>query len=217
MKRVIKNQNGMIEIEAIFVIVVWMNIIFFLMNLGVIVYQQMNVFVAANEAAANAAESYSILKSDPFIHQVTVEDIKNRSPYRYWDSLTYENWIEDKAEWYACFRVKGNEFSEDETGGFDNITTNFKKEKGMRILEVDVSREYSVLILNPMVVFGIDPKYTVSAKGSAVCYDVIHDMNMIAWEKEVEDYVGGMTLLGKTVSNFIKFVGKLVDCFTGKE
>lgn len=215
MGKMLKQQNGMVEIEAIFVIVIWMNIIFFLLNMGVVVYQQMNVVVAANEAAANAAETFSVLQSDPFIAQVTLRDFKKRNPYRYWNTVTYENWIEEKARWYACFRVKGNEFSEDETGTLDGISTNYKKKNGYRVLEVSVTRQYSVFVLNPVEIFGFNPKYSVSAVGSAVCYDAIHDMNMVAFGKEVEDGLLGLSNVGSIWSGVIKIVGKIDSCLRG--
>lgn len=214
MKNFLCKEEGMVQVEAIIVIIIWMNVIFFLMNIGVVMYQQMNVVVAANEAATNTAETYSMLGTDPFISQVTVEDLKDRDPYRYFSGNTIsDNWTEIIADWYACFRVKGNEFGKAENKDFSTITTKVQRKNGMRVLEVTIEREYPIFILNPVEVFGLEPTHTVKAVGSAVCYDVIHDMNMIAWQQEVEDKVNGFTTGGAVFNNFVTFINKIIGFF----
>lgn len=209
MRKKFQKQEGMIEVEAILVIYIWINIIFFLFNMGIVMYQQMNVVVSANEAAANVAETFNMLQSDPFTVRIEKNDFIKRNPYRYWDETKYENWTEIKADWYGAFRVAGNEFTHKDISPTDGVKSTYKQKQGYRILEVEITREYDIFALNPVEAFGLNPKHSVTAIGSAVCYDPIHDMNVVALGKEVEDGLYGLSTTGSIVENAIKLIGKI--------
>lgn len=213
MKRKANSQKGAIQIEAIVVVLIVMFVIFFLMNVGILVYQQINVTVTANQAAADVARTYGTPNSDPFLSYINLDYIKDRSPYRYWNFLNSLNsQVKEKARWYACYRLADSEYKQEKSGGYDNVTAEVENnEMGMRVLKVKVSREYSALILNPVKYFGLDPDYTITAEGTAVCYDVIHEMNMTAWYQELHDKIGGATALGKIWGSFVKIVSKIAE------
>ena len=63
--------------------------------------------------------------------------------------------------------------------------------------------------------FGIDPKYTCSATGTAVCYDPLHQMNLMALADEFASNVtGAFTVtdrLNGTEEKAGQAVGKTLD------
>ena len=58
--------------------------------------------------------------------------------------------------------------------------------------------------------FGIDPKYTCSATGSAVCYDPIHQMNIMSLCDEFAQGVNGMFTVTENLNGLEEKGGKAV-------
>ncbi|MBD5544097.1 MAG: hypothetical protein HDR01_07650 [Lachnospiraceae bacterium] len=216
MKKEFNSQKGEIQIEAIVVVVIVIYVIFFLMNIGILVYQQENVTVTANQAAADVARTYAMPYSDPFLSYISLEYIKDRSPYRYWSFSNSKHNLDkqakEKAKWYACYRLADSEYNQEQSGGYDNVSVEMgENDMGMRVLKVTISRKYSALILNPVKYFGLDPDYTVTAEGTAICYDAIHDMNMTAWYQELHTKGSQLTAAGRAWDSFVKAISKIMN------
>ena len=184
-----ENEEGMIMVEAIYVVVITIVVIFFAINVGVVFHNRMVVTASANEAAASVAEVYKALDKDPFYAYMEASDFKHIDPYRYVNfGNIYKTTTESKAKWYASYLIYNSEFAAQRSMNFDDIVTKLEKNKiGQQVLYVTIKRKYPVFDMNPVAFFGLDPDYEAEATGTAVCYDVIHQMNKTAFIDELQD------------------------------
>ena len=198
-------ESGLVMVEAIYVVVIAIMVIFFAINVGVVYHNRIVVTSVANEAASGVAGVYAGLDKEPFFAYMEAEDFRHIDPYRY---RAYNDAIktatEQKAKWYASYLVYESEFTTDKGMDFSGIdVTCADNEIGLKILTVTVKRKYPVFIMNPVFFFGLDPEYEAEATGTAVCYDVIHQMNSIALADEIENKLGDNVIM--------ESVGKILD------
>lgn len=200
-------EEGMIMVEAIYVVVITIVVIFFAINVGVVFHNRMVVTASANETAASVAEVYKALDKEPFYAYMDAEDFKHIDPYRYLKyGNTYITETEGKAKWYASYLIYNSEFAAQRSMNFDDIVTKCEKNKiGQQVLYVTIKRKYPVFDMNPVAFFGLDPEYEVEATGTAVCYDVIHQMNKTAFIDELQDKIAD-NVIGKTIDNILDTV-----------
>ena len=201
------NEEGMIMVEAIYVVVITIVVIFFTINVGVVFHNRMVVTASANEAAASVAEVYNALDKEPFYAYMDATDFKHINPYRYLKyGKSYIDVTERKAKWYASYLTYNSEFAAQRSKNFDDIVTKCEKNKiGQQVLYVTIKRKYPMFDLNPVAFFGLDPDYEVEATGAAVCYDVIHQMNKPAFIDELQDKVAD-NAVGHTIDNILDTV-----------
>lgn len=187
----VKDEDGMIMVEAIYVVVITIIVIFFAINIGIIYHNRIVVTASANEAASGVARIYSRLDKEPFYGYMDKEDFKTINPYRYLRyGNSYVDVTERKAKWYASYLVYQSEFAVQKDMVFDGVVTDCKKNGiGQQMLSVTITRKYPVFDMNPVVFFGLDPQYEVSATGTAICYDPIYQMNQIAFVDEIQNTV----------------------------
>lgn len=206
----VKDEEGMIMVEAIYVVVITILIIFFAINIGIIYHNRIAVTASANEAASGVARIYSRLDKEPFYAYMDKEDFKKINPYRY---LRYEGAYTDvterKAKWYASYLVYQSEFAVQKDMAFDGVVTSCEKNAiGQQMLSVTVTRKYPVFDMNPVVFFGLDPQYEVSATGTAICYDPIYQMNQTAFVDEIQNTVMDHAI-GETLGHVMNIIAKV--------
>ena len=209
-----RNEEGMIMVEAIYVVVITIVVIFFAVNVGVVFHNRMVVTASANEAASSVAGVYSALDKEPFYAYMNPTDFKHIYPYRYLRyGDTYIDVTERKAKWYASYLIYDAEFDAQRSMNFDDIVTECKKnEIGQQVLYVTIKRKYPMFDMNPMAFFGLDPDYEVEATGTAVCYDVIHQMNKTAFIDELQNKLGD-NAVGQSIDNILDTVDLVRQAF----
>ncbi len=200
-----ENEEGMIMVEAIYVVVITIVVIFFAINVGVVFHNRMVVTAVADEAAASVAEVYKALDKEPFYAYTDADDFQHIDPYRYLNfGGIYKTTTESKAKWYASYLIYNSEFAAQRSKNFeDDVVTKLEKNRiGQQVLHVTIKRKYPVFDMNPVAFFGLDPEYEAEATGTAVCYDVIHQMNKTAFIDELQDKVAD-NAVGHIIGNIL--------------
>jgi len=196
-------EDGMIMVEAVYVVVIAIMVIFFGFNVAVMYHNRIILTAIADEAAASVANTYGVPGKDPFYSYMDEEDYKKWDPYRYltFGADMFNKAVEKKGKWYASYLVWKNEFRAEENMDFSGIKVNCKKNfaSGVMQVTVEITRKYPAFTMNPVVFFGLEPEYTVNTTGTAVCYDVVHQMNTIAYTSELltkaETKIPGLDIL----------------------
>lgn len=209
------SEKGMVMIEAIYVVVIAVLIIFFTMNVGTVYYNRIVLTAIANEAASGVAEIYGSVNKDPFYNYTGYEYFKNKDAYRYFLGKKQEldSMAEKKAKWYAAYLVYENEFSVEENLDFSDISVTCREnDLHMQTVTVTIDRTYPVFIINPASFWGLNPEYEVQASGTAVCYDIMHQMNAISLKNELTDRLDSSSTLVTIMKDVIKTIEKIVKC-----
>lgn len=212
MMEAMEKEDGMVMIEAVYVVVIAIMIIFFTMNAGAIYYNRIVVTATANEAANAAAEVYGCVGKDPFYDYTAPEYFGGRDVYRYLagGKLTLDRTAEQKGKWYASYLISETEFTPENNMDFTGVQVDCGKNQiGAQTVSVTIKREYPVFVVNPAALWGLDFRYEVEATGTAVCYDLIHSMNGMAFVHEIENKLDGMTALMSGIDSILEIVNKL--------
>ncbi|MCM1122682.1 MAG: hypothetical protein NC416_08865 [Eubacterium sp.] len=209
-----RNEEGMIMVEAIYVVVITIVVIFFAVNVGVVFHNRMVVTASANEAASGVARVYSALDKEPFYGYMDTTDFVKIYPYRYLRyGDTYTDVTQRKAKWYASYLIYNAEFAAQKSMNFDDVVTECRtNEIGQRVLYVTIKRKYPMFDMNPMTFFGLNPEYEVEATGTAVCYDVIHQMNKTAFIDELQSIVTD-NAVGESLDNILDIIIRIRRVF----
>lgn len=209
-----EQESGVIMIEAIYVVVIAIMVIFFVINVGVIYHNRIVVAAIADEAASGVAGIYGALDKEPFFAYMEEEDFKHINPYRYISyGSTFKDITEKKATWYASYLVYESDFTTNKTLPMPDTTVTCEcseNEIGLKTLSVTIKKKYPIFIMNPVSFWGLDPEYEVEATGTAVCYDVIHQMNSIAFADEIQDKLVDNTI-GECVTSMVGIITKIMQ------
>lgn len=221
-KRKIEDSSGEVVVEAMILVIIIVYAIFFTINIAGIYYNRITVASIAQEAASGSGAVYNSEAREPFVGYISPGYFQGRNIYRYFGTtepaMNLET--EEKAKWYGSYLLYKNEFatSGNHTKGLsDQVETSCEKnsELGCTVIHVSIEKEYPLFIANPMRFFGIDPKYTCSATGTAVCYDPLHQMNLMALADEFASNVtGAFTItnrLNGTEEKTGQAIGKTLD------
>lgn len=219
-----KRESGEAMIEAVYVVIISMMIIFFVINVAVVYHNRIVVTAIADEAAGSVAEIYGSPRKEPFFNHTAPDYFARRNVYRYvlegavGSFFGHKAMTEEKGKWYASYLLYKNEFStetEKNRKNFDDIQVTCKDEGGwgLATVTVEIERKYPVFILNPMSFFGLDLEYTVRASGSAVCYDPIYQMNSYAFTQELCEKADGLTPVTEILQDCLQIVEKLAKLF----
>lgn len=206
-------ESGMIMIEAVYVVVIAIMIIFFSVNVAAIYHNRIVVTAVANEAASGIAEIYGCTGKEPF-YAYTGPDHFTSNVYRYLsDGLTtLRGTGEKKGKWYAAYLLSKTEFNTDKKEDFSNIEVACgKNDLGIETVTVTINRSYKVFIANPASFFGFDPEYEVFAVGRAVCYDPVHQINVMSLKHEIMNAVDSSTPILREVDRVLELIKKIVD------
>lgn len=188
-----KKENGELTIEATIVMVVTMVVVFFIINMGFVVYHKQMVTAVATRTASDMSYIYGDRYKEPFFGYMIEDYFADTSPFRYMgitNNLKIKN--EQKARWYACYFLSIYEMADSKkqytkVGESYNLVDKSDRFSGVqasvgtnslnqREITISIDMQYPVLALNPLVLFEFDPKYEVSATATATCIDPMHDM-----------------------------------------
>lgn len=214
-----KQEEGMVMVEAIYVVVIAIMMIFFLMNVGFVYYNRMVATAVADEAAASIANNYGYTGREPFYSYVGPQSIRGRDPYRHMGLIKQVRLSKSaagKGKWYASYLLSELEWTSEKRSGFDDVAVECKtNEMGWNTVTVKINTSYPAFVLNPMTFFGINPRYDVQATGTAVCYDPIHQLNATAFVYEMEKKLMSATKTAKGLTSFIDIFYTIADIITG--
>lgn len=214
-------EDGMIMVEAIYVVVIAIMIIFFGFNVAVVYHNKIVLTAVADEAATSVANIYGVPGKEPFYAYMDEVDYKKWDPYRYlrFGKWTFDDVVKDKCRWYASYLVWKNEFRAEKDMDFSGVTVTCGLDfvSGVTQVEVNITRKYPAFTMNPVVFWGLDPEYTIETTGTAVCYDVIHQMNTIAFRSEMLEKLEGLTPLTSKVKGIIESAFDFWDTVTDSD
>ena len=210
-----KEEKGIVMIEAIYVIVIAVMIIFFTVNVGVFYHNKLVLTSVANEAANGIAEVYGCIGKEPFYAYTSPGYFGGRNIYRYLITKgQLKETAEKKGKWYASYLTNELEFSAQENLDFSDIEVQCtESDFGVQEVKVTVTRKYPVFVLNPASFFDTDLEYEITAEGNAVCYDMIHQMNSMSLVKELQDKADSKLLLTSSIDTILEMVYKLYGMF----
>lgn len=210
------DDSGEVVVEAMILVIIIICAIFFTINIASVYYNRIIVASVAQEAASGASIVYGSEGREPFVGYVPTDYFKNRNIYRHLLSNKLEDVTAEKARWYGSYLLNINEFATaHDTGISDYIETRCEKNErlGCMMVYVSVDKEYPLFIANPMSIFGIDPKYVCSATASAVCYDPIHQINLMALFDEFAGGVNGASKVTDAADKILSIISKIMGSF----
>lgn len=180
-KEISKNESGSTAVEASIVVPIVIMIIFVMMYMGFIMYQQTALTVIANETASSIGQIYSTNSKDTFIGFASPQDLSDTDYYRSLKNAlnnfvtvhgSLESEAEKKSNWYAQYRITSSRLYK-EAGDMD-INTTFEKTPGMTLQKTAVVTVKATYDLPFIRFFGIvDSTVEVSAVGRAQCFDIL--------------------------------------------
>lgn len=209
------SEEGMVMIEATYTLVIAIMVIFFTINVGVLYHNRIVITSIANESAANIAGIYGRRSCDPFYSYIDAKAIESWNPYRYMamgeGAYSIKNYAVKKTKWYASYLLSTQEFTKEKEDDFSEIeVSSIKNGLGQDTIYVVIDKEYEVFILNPAAFFGFSPTYRARAEGIAVCYDMIRQMNDVAfWKEKISSWEGAAPLL-KEIMGLIQKINTFV-------
>lgn len=210
-----KDEKGMVMVEAVYVVVIAVLIILFTFNVGVIYHNKLVLTSIANEAANGIAEVYGCIGKEPFYAYTSPGYFGGRNIYRYLITKgQLKETAEKKGKWYASYLTNELEFSAQENLDFSDIKVECtESDFGVQEIKVSVTRKYPVFIVNPASFFDIDLEYEITAEGTAVCYDIIHQMNSMSLVKELQNKADSKFLITSSIDTILEMVYKLYGMF----
>lgn len=198
-----KEESGSTVVEASMVVPIVLMIIFVMMYLGFIMYQETALTVVANEAAASIGQVYSTNSKDPFIGFTTPTELSDTYYYRSLrnalNSLTQIHGALDseaakKADWYSQYRIVSNRLYKE--NGDIKVSTSFESTPGMMFQKTAVVTIEATYDLPFIRFFGIaDSTVAVKAVGRAQCFDIL-------------DYASMMSLASNVISDTLDVVAE---------
>lgn len=209
------SEKGEVTIEAVIVVVFCMFTIMILMDFGFMAYNKFNVTKTASEAAADVANVYAHQEAEPFLGYVDLSDFYQHDLYRHFkislfgqEETKLDRSFQEKARWYACYRIQKNEFISS-SSSYDDVKAELvdRGELGRLQIKVTITRKYEVMSASIFRLFGLETEYTCEGTGYAECVDMIDYINSLNMKKELIE-----TYLEKLNKEFQKIV-TLVENF----
>lgn len=207
--------EGVIVIEAIYIVVITIFVIMFVFDFGVLFHNRMVTAAAADEAAAAAGATYNSAARDPFTGYVPPEFFTNRKIFRYRDD-NLQNQARRKAQWYGSYLIYSDELSTEHKTDFASTVKaecSYDMNLGCQVVSVNMEREYKTFFINPLQIFGIEPTYTCKATGTAVCYDPIYQLNLMQMVDQMSSDAEGMSKIGKAAGEIKSLLENICDLF----
>lgn len=210
--RRMKEENGMVMIEAVYVVIIAIVMIFFLLNVGFVYYNRMVVTAIADEAAVSIANNYGYTWKEPFYSYMGENAFRGIDPYRHMNETKLKKSVEAKGRWYTSYLLSDLEWSKEERTDFDDVTVAYgDNEMGMKTVTVTIEKNYPVFSFAPSVFWKLERDYEVEATGVAVCYDPVYRMNTTAFVSEMEKKIVSGTATGKIVNSLCSIVDSIIE------
>lgn len=212
----VKRNDGeiMIEMTLIFVVVIYC--IFFLLDLGMLTYHQEMLTATANEAAASVARTYHAkAEKDPFYAIMKPEGFKAVRPYRHFGEETIQKRVEKQGKTLGQYLLTKRVFPKIGTITEDNVMVECNRNAlGMTYIEITLKCDYEPLLNLSGMLGGEDmEKRMITAKGTAICYDLIDELNEDALEYEL--YLKAAEIFnGTKTAEILDHVGNIISNIT---
>lgn len=208
-----ESESGEIVIEATFIVTICLFTIFAMISMGMYLYQQAVVRIAAQKTAADMAMVYPHLDKEPYYGYTNY--------YDFMDDYVYRNTIRasrtaktntNKAKWYGYGLLSRMSLAEDEyRKAHVDVTI---KSSGVieRYVVVRISQDYTLPLAGSVFgLLGAPESLPISAGASAKVFDMTDFMSSYNFAIGVEDglttAVSGKMLPAAT--QWLKFVKKL--------
>lgn len=211
-----RQSSGEVIIEAAIIMPLCLALLFVMIVIGQVLYRQMMVTVAANEAAYNVAMVYRDLNRDPMMGYTSTNEVALQKPYRYffWNKSRYEGTNRAKAEWYATSIIVGSSLYSGEAMPDVNVRIDEGSLFNLRRrIVVDISEDYRLPAGGFLQVFGVDSTIQITASASADCVDMIDYMNSVSYFRELEEMLEEDTVL----SDAIQMIKDWAEVISGED
>ena len=204
----VNSTRGAIMLESLIVYPVILFLLFFILAIFSVLYQQWNIQVIANETATRMAHTYRLDQADESSGYVTVDELVAVGPYRYMGNLVtkkMEKSIQERVSTYAQWRLAKTTYTK--SIGEPVVSAKVISDSlGRRHLEVTITGTYSVPFGEALSYFGFNGTITYETKAYAECIDIIDYVNFV-------DYVDAQTNLKKFGSKTIALIDALWSLF----
>lgn len=218
-----KEQSGMVMIEAIYVLLIAIMVVFLTANFAVLYHNRLVLTSVANETANAVAEIYGSVSKEPKYAYAGPGYFYGRDVYRHYSyrQKALELGAEKKAKWYGSYLLYESEFADREhdangaiTDSFDDLNVTCEKnELGLWEVKVSIEKSYPVFLNFPSQFFGMNLEYAVKAEGKAICYDIIYQMNSMALVKELQNKFDSSLKLFDGIDKILETINTLMNLF----
>lgn len=221
----LKKENGDFVIESTIVLTIVMIFIFFLLMLGFYLFQQMCVYVVANDTATSIAAIYSYESKDPVEGLVSQEDYSKTNIYRHVVSgamsvlgVDSQKENKNKGKWNAYYSLRNYQYiapiNDPEVDLIFKTISPFKTQ-----VTVNIKAEYSMPIagmLNRVLGNSDSENMTFSATGSAICIDLYEYFSRIDFYCKISEIVTDSSSVEEMNGNITKIktsLDKVMELF----
>lgn len=206
MKQMKRDEQGEIMLESMLALLVTLFVLFFLISLGFLYYQQWMVQTAAEDAANKIAETYSCTATDPIIGYTDVRRICDRKLYRYMaNKESIKNKNKKMARQFAVYRLKKGSLARQKAE--PDIKVEVKDDNlARRHITVEITCRYEIFLGDFLEIFQIKKTRMFKGYGQAECLDLIDYVN-------TTDYFEQMASLKWTGSKIVEMINSVIKLF----
>ena len=214
MKRVWKNQNGMIMIESLIVFIFTVFLLMMVIGMLTMLYQRWNIQSVATDAATKLAQTYqyseTLSQAKMTSGQISASDALLLRPYRYiFHRASFEDDARQRAVIYAEERLDNLMFYI--VGSDSSVTASIESDfLARRHVEVRISSKFTVPFQSVLDGFGLGNGFEYSVTGYADCIDMLDYLTTVDFVDHVTD--PNYWFKSKTV-NAINSMLKLISMF----
>ena len=201
--------EGAVMLEALIVYPVTLFLLFFVLSIFSVLYQDWNVQTIANETAARIAQTYKYAGADAVTGYVDVSEIKKTNPYRYAPSLLAgqkkDAEVLVKAKNYAKARLSRTTFTQSVSEPIVDVSI----ESAMvsrKYMVVTIESSYKVPFGEALDYFGLKGTVTYAATGYAECLDLSDYVTM-------SDFIESYSSLGFLDSSALDAIESIMKFF----
>lgn len=219
--RFFKSEQGETVVEASLVFPVVLFVIFFLIYVGFIMYQQTILTVIANDTAASIGQVYATPARDPFVGYTDTTALANTKLYRsIYDAVDgalnggqseVESDNQEKGNWFARYRLISHRLFKESGDMKVNVTFENRPDSlFQKVVVVELETTYSVPIVRLLGIQNDTIRYT--AEGRATTYDILDTASTASLVSMVVNDVTAplasqLNELYETIMKFVDWLG----------
>ena len=180
-RKLFKKENGETVVEATMVVPIVIIVIFLLIYLGFVLYQQTILTVVANDTAASIGQVYATPSKDPFVGYTNTEKLSETKLYRnLYNAVgnamgktdTVDGNNELKAQWFAKYRLASTQLYKEK--GSITYDIGFERQPGTVLQKIVVVKIKATYDLPFLKFFGIsNSEKLFEAEARAQCFDLL--------------------------------------------
>lgn len=147
-------------------------LLFMILAVFSVLYQQWNVQTIANESAMRVAQTYKYTEADPMTGFVSSDQVSEVRPYRYlWSADEAETEAREKIVDYASERLRKTTFAKSASDPVISVSEEHDA-LSRRHLKVSITGTYQVPFGEALSFFGLGGMTTYSVTSYAECLDL---------------------------------------------